>query len=213
MTVDPADHRSRPWRVHALARDFRLLDAWRLPIEADPARGDTFDEFYRLFVAGGLETESAAANALVALRAWLGRILRFEPPGERLPIPGCAETSVAARLDAADRARDRAAAFAPPAERIDFRPIYVFEDEALVEVSNRTIHALVHVGWVDAPGPAGAGRKTAELGVYVKSRGRLSDLYMSLIGPFRHLVVYPAWFASIRRRWEGRPRRDAQLSR
>jgi hypothetical protein len=40
--------------------------------------------------------------------------------------------------------------------------------------------------------------------VYVKSRGWFSDFYMALIGPFRHLVVYPAWFARIRRRWEAR---------
>jgi hypothetical protein len=40
--------------------------------------------------------------------------------------------------------------------------------------------------------------------VYVKSRGWFSDFYMALIRPFRHLVVYPAWFARIRRRWEAR---------
>lgn len=28
MKVDPARHKSRPWRVHSLAPDFELLDVW-----------------------------------------------------------------------------------------------------------------------------------------------------------------------------------------
>jgi hypothetical protein len=79
--------------------------------------------------------------------------------------------------------------------------VYLFADEALLEISNRTIHALLHLGWVDCD----AGAKTVELAVYIKSRGRWSDAYMAVIQPFRHLFVYPPWIQRLTRRWnEGR---------
>lgn len=89
----------------------------------------------------------------------------------------------------------------PPGPAKDaFKTVYVDDDEALLTISNKTVQALVHVGWIDAPN----GRKTASLAVYVKSVGWFTDFYMALIWPFRHFVVYPAWFSRIRRRWEAR---------
>jgi hypothetical protein len=61
---------------------------------------------------------------------------------------------------------------------------YVLEQEALYELSNDTIHALIHL--------AVTGNGSATLAVYVKSRGLFSRAYMAAIGPFRHLVVYPS---------------------
>jgi hypothetical protein len=37
--------------------------------------------------------------------------------------------------------------------------------------------------------------------VYVKHRGLLGRLYMALIGPFRHLVVYPSLIRAAVTRW------------
>jgi uncharacterized protein DUF2867 len=48
------------------------------------------------------------------------------------------------------------------------------------------------------------GAKTAELAIYVKSRGLRSDAYMALIKPFRHVVVYPAWLGRLSRAWAAR---------
>lgn len=48
MKVDVDVHRSHPWRVHELARDFKLLDVWQYPISADPAQGEDFDAFCRV---------------------------------------------------------------------------------------------------------------------------------------------------------------------
>jgi hypothetical protein len=203
MRLDPTIHRARPWRVHDLARDFTLLDAWRIPIEADPARGDTFADFYRVFVANGVETGSRVANALFRLRFFLGRALGLDRRAAPLPIPGCTETSVAERLTAEDRAANRARDVPAPAQPVDITYVYLFDTEALIEISNRTIHGLLHLGWVDGE----AGGKTVEMAVYVKSRGRMSDGYMALIGPFRHLFVYPPWIRRICRRWDERPRR------
>jgi hypothetical protein len=38
-------------------------------------------------------------------------------------------------------------------------------------------------------------------GVYVRSVGRLTPLYMAAIDPFRRLMVYPSLLRSVRARW------------
>lgn len=186
-------------RLDTLCPDFTVEDRWRIPIEADPARGDDFVAFYRVFVANGLTTDSWAANSLFRLRFALGRALGWDS-GPRAPIPGCAENAVAARLTAADRARDRSTTIALP-DLPGFSPVYLFDDEAMLEVSNKTVHAVIHLAWVDADAP---GKKTVALTVLVKSRGRRTDAYMALIKPFRHRLVYPAWFRAISRAWDAR---------
>ncbi len=40
------------------------------------------------------------------------------------------------------------------------------------------------------------------LGVYVRSVSRFTLLYMTLIDPFRKLIVYPSLLRSARARWE-----------
>jgi hypothetical protein len=57
------------------------------------------------------------------------------------------------------------------------RTVYVFPDEALYELSNDTIHGLLHLGV--------AGDRVW-LAVYVKHRGIASRLYMAAIWPARH---------------------------
>jgi hypothetical protein len=196
LRSEAAHHRARPWRIHRLCADFTLLDVWRIPIDADPSRGEDLAAFYRVFVVNGTATDSRPANALFALRFWLGRVLHLDG-ATPLAIPACDETSVAARLNAGDRTANRLERVALPQHPIHASPIYLYEDEALIEVSNQTIHALLHLGWIDgAPG-----HKTVELAIYVKSRGRMSELYMALIKPFRHRLVYPAWIARICHTW------------
>jgi hypothetical protein len=185
------------FRLEGLAPDFKLLDRWRFPISADPARGEDFLAFYRLFAENGIATDSHIANALFRVRFLLGRLLRLD---RWEAIPGTSETTIAGRLDEDDRRRNRAAEIAIPKQKTDFVPVYLFEDEALIEISNRTIHALLHLGWVDA----GGGRRAPELSIYVKSRGRLSEAYLALIKPFRYLLVYPPWIGRIQRLWRER---------
>ncbi len=91
-----------------------------------------------------------------------------------------------------------------------FEPVYAFADEALLEIANRTIHALLHLSWVETAG----GRRGVVLAIYVKSRGWYSRAYLALIRPFRHLVVYPAWMAHVARSWQAlRPGAPAQRAR
>lgn len=202
VKVDPARHRAQPWRIHALAPDFELLDVWGIPIEADPARGETFDRFFDLAWENGIEAGSAPVRALVWLRSAMGRAFGWERSD--LTIPGTRERTLTERLSEEDRRLDQAPEHPSRETAIErLRLVYRFADEALLEFSNATIAGLLHLGWVDAPGG-----KTAELAVYIKSRGVGSRVYMSLISPFRNWFVYPAWTRHIARLW-----RDRQATR
>jgi hypothetical protein len=105
------------------------------------------------------------------------------------------------RLDAADRARNRFAPAEPsPLPVAKVRPVYRFADEALWEVSNDTVHALMHVSCAVGTAP--------ELAVYIKSRGLFTRLYMAAIWPARHAIIYPSLMAVVERRWIAVPRAE-----
>ena len=54
-------------------------------------------------------------------------------------------------------------------------------DEWAAELSNGTVHAVLHLAWVEQ----GDGRHRGQMGVYIKPRGKLGATYMALIRPFR----------------------------
>ncbi len=190
-TQRPAsDHLSRPWRVHALASDFELLDVWRFALRGDERDFPSFLGFMSDTKALA-DSCSAPARALFALRLRLGRAFGWDRERAALPIPGCSETSLRDRLpDAHERVATRGGA--------EFALVYEEQREALLELSNSTCHALMHLGWVsiDAGGYAG------QMAVYVKHRGRAGRAYMGLIEPFRRWVVYPALTAAVARQWQ-----------
>lgn len=201
VRLDRSLHRREKWKVHELVRDFRLVDLWGFPIRVEARGHGLFREFIALVASTGPSSDSLALEILIKIREWLGRTLGWDRETHVLPIPGCTETSVRDRLSEADRAASHPEWVNPPRQQlVDLRTVYVFENEALFEVSNRTIHALLHFGWCAAHD----GSCTPRMAVYVKSRGLLSDAYMGAIAPFRHWVVYPAWIAGITRRWERR---------
>jgi hypothetical protein len=85
-----------------------------------------------------------------------------------------------------------------------FVPLYRTDDEYASETRNRTVHGILHLGWVDD----GGGRYHGELAVYVRPRGLFGQGYMALIKPFRHWIVYPALMRQLDRAWSSRaPRR------
>ncbi len=73
------------------------------------------------------------------------------------------------------------------------RPLYRTDNEWAAELSNKTVHVIQHLVWIDA----GGDRYRGQLGVYVKPRGWLGSFYLALIGPFRRIIVYPAGIARI----------------
>ena len=90
---------------------------------------------------------------------------------------------------------------APPPPGFDalpFDPLYLLDDEFAAEAANATMHGVLHLGWVPAPG----GGYRGQLAVLVKRNGRLGGAYMAAIRPFRHLIVYPTMTREFARTWE-----------
>jgi hypothetical protein len=69
------------------------------------------------------------------------------------------------------------------------------------EIVNRTVHGVMHLGWVsDATG----GGYRGQMAVYAKPNGLLGTAYMAAIKPFRYMIVYPALMQQIGREWRAR---------
>jgi Protein of unknown function (DUF2867) len=81
---------------------------------------------------------------------------------------------------------------------VSFKSVFLLEDEWAVEMANRTVHSVMHIGWV----PDDDGGYRGQMAVLVKPNGRLGAAYMAAIKPFRYLFVYPALMRSIERDWQ-----------
>jgi hypothetical protein len=90
----------------------------------------------------------------------------------------------------------------PDFDALPFRPLYLLGDEFAAEIANRTMHGVLHLGWV----PDGRGGYRGQMAVLVKPNGLLGSAYMATIRPFRHLIVYPATIRQIERAWRKRTR-------
>jgi hypothetical protein len=77
----------------------------------------------------------------------------------------------------------------------------LLDDEWALEIANRTVHGVLHLGWV----PDDAGGYRGQMAVLVKPNGVLGTIYMAAITPFRHLIVYPSMLREIGRAWTRRP--------
>ena len=182
-------HFAHPWRVQTLAADFELLDVWRFEVQLDADRG--FDAFLDTYWEA---IHAVERSVLGRARVAIGRMMGWDDAPNSRTIPGCSERLIAERLDATDRARNRFAADEPsPLPVAKVRPVYRFDDEVLYEVSNDTVHALMHVSCALGAAP--------ELAVYIKSRGLLTRLYMAAIWPARHAIIYPSLMSHVERRW------------
>jgi hypothetical protein len=184
-------HTSRPWRIHELAGDFRLEDVWALPTPGGP------DDFSLLVegIAGGDpgQGSSRAARALWAIRWKLGEIFRWDDPEDGL---GSRVVTLRDRLPA----DLREASPGPQFDELPFTSLYLLDDEWAAEIANKTVHGIMHIGWV----PDGRGGFRGEMAVYVKPNGLFGAAYMAAIRPFRHLIVYPPMLRQIEREWRER---------
>ncbi|HEX5983801.1 MAG TPA: DUF2867 domain-containing protein [Solirubrobacterales bacterium] len=197
-----AEHESRPLRIHDLVSDFTLEDVWALPTRGGPEDFEALLEMVGSF--DPTQADSRAARFLWDLRdrlgAWFG-LGEISTPADRqasggLKIPGTDETSLRDRLPPDLRGTAAGMSFDP----LPFVPLYRTEREAAAEISNRTVHGVAHLAWVERDDGGYEGR----MAVYVKPRGALGSAYMALIKPFRYLVVYPALMRQIERAWERR---------
>ncbi len=199
MRLANSEHESHAWRITEVAPDFRLEDAWELP-----AQGGARDFASLLEVVGSLDpsaAESRATRALFSIRYRIGGWLGWDEPRPSASRAERAETTLSARLP-----RDlRGTTAGVQLRSSDFTPLYRTDVEWAAELSNRTVHAVMHLAWVDR----GEGRYRGQMGVYVKPRGRFGSAYMAAIAPFRHLIVYPALMREIDRGWQARRRSPA----
>src|SRR6185503_9564866 len=81
----------------------------------------------------------------------------------------------------------RQAPAGPKFEKLPFTSVYLLDNEWAAEVANRTVHGVMHIGWV----PDQAGGYRGQMAVLVKPNGLLGNAYMAAIRPFRHQIVYP----------------------
>jgi hypothetical protein len=202
MRLPNAAHEAHSWHIGRIAHDFELLDVWALPVEG--AAGD-FAAF--LEMVASFEPDSGRLGitaALFRVRERLGDWLGWDEEGRELPIPGCAESSLRARLPDDLRRTAELVALPVGGERAGgFVPLYRTEREWAAEISNATVHGVVHLGWMELAN----GRYGAQMAVYVKPRGTLGRVYLAGIAPLRHLVVYPALMRAAGRAWQQRRRR------
>ncbi|HXA42085.1 MAG TPA: DUF2867 domain-containing protein [Candidatus Solibacter sp.] len=204
MRLPNAVHESRPWRIHEIAPDFTLEDVWALPIDGEATDFETWLDLVLAF--DPTKPRSVAARTLWRVRdllgrCGLGRIAALVDDGRShaqgaLAIPGTVEHSLVGRLP--DDLRNTVADL--HFDAMPFMPLYRTDVEFAAEVSNRTVHGVMHLAWVDQ----GEGRYQGQMAVYVKPRGPLGKGYMALIKPFRYWVVYPALMRQVERVWSDR---------
>jgi hypothetical protein len=191
MRLPDTAHTDRPWRIHELTRDFRLEDVWALPTPGGP---DDFPRLVQLFASSDpSQSSSRAARTLFAIRWKLGELFGWDD----------ADSGVGSRVPTL---RDRMPADllnAPPGpdvHALPFIPLYFTDDEWAAEVANKTMHGVLHVGWVRDE----RGGYRGQMAVLVKPNGLLGNGYMAAIAPFRHLMVYPPMLREIGRKWRAR---------
>jgi len=192
MTLPKSAHTSRPWRIHEITPDFRLEDVWALPT---PGGRDDFPLLVEALATSDPEKQSPSrlARALWALRWKLGELFGWDDEdtglGSRVP-------TLRDRLPA--DLRDGPSG--PDFPALPFTPLYFLDDEFAAEVANKTVHGVIHLGWVSD----GAGGYRGQMAVLVKPNGLFGNVYMAAIKPFRHLIVYPPMVREIGRVWATR---------
>lgn len=188
LQLPSSAHSARPWRIHELTRDFWLEDVWALPTPGGP---DEFPRLVQSIAAGELsQGTSRVARTLWEIRWRLGELLGWDDAGSGL---GTRVRTLAERMP-----EDlRSARSGPRFETLPFTSLYLLEDEWAAELANRTVHGVMHIGWVadDSGGYRG------QMAVLVKPNGLLGASYMAAIKPFRHLIVYPSMMRGLERTW------------
>lgn len=180
---------SRPWRIHEVTPDFAVEDVWALPTFG---RHDELDRLVRGFTSGTRDESARTYRALFAARWAIGRVLGWDR----------AEHGVGRRVESL---RDRlpadllAGRRGPDFATVPFRAVYQTDTEYVAELANRTVHALMHIGWVPVDDRSRTHR--AVMTALVRPDGVLGRAYLTAIKPLRRAVVYPQLLRAIGREW------------
>ncbi|MGB3684300.1 MAG: DUF2867 domain-containing protein [Ornithinimicrobium sp.] len=198
MKLPDKVHKSRTWRIHEIASGFALEDVWALPARGGPA---DFTQLVDTFAsldpdAGG----SRPARALWRARWQLGRWFGWDRPAVGASALDDAETALSHRVPEDLRHSAEELHFAS----LPFSPLILTDDEMAAQISNRTVHAIVHLAWVDK----GDQNYQGQMAVYAKPHSTFGAGYMLAIKPFSHWVVSPALLRQIEHGYNARLRAD-----
>ena len=196
MKLPDSEHTSRPWRIHEITQDFRLEDVWALPTPGGEHDFPLLAEMMASFDPA--ESSPGAVRVLFAIRWKVGELLGWDGPDSGL---GSRTPTLRDRLPAELRETPSV----PGSNDLPFSPLYLTDDEWALEIANRTVHGVLHLGWV--PDEKSGGYR-GQMAVLVKPNGLLGKAYMAAITPFRHLIVYPAMLRAIEREWREQVRRS-----
>ncbi|KNX39002.1 DUF2867 domain-containing protein [Luteipulveratus halotolerans] len=191
MRLPTTEHIRRPWRIHEIAPDFEVEDVWALPTPGGP---DDLPRLIAQITSGGDWPDNAPLPVRFVWEArWkIGTVLRLDRKRDEV---GSRVASLRDRLPADLAVVPRG----PDFPTLPFTPVYELPDEWAAEMANRTVHTIMHIGWV-ADADADGGHR-GQMAVLVKPNGRFGAAYMQLIKPFRYWLVYPALMKVIGRGW------------
>ncbi|WP_152365979.1 DUF2867 domain-containing protein [Microlunatus speluncae] len=188
MGLPKSAYTSRPWRMHEIAPEFTVEDVWELPTRGGP------EEFPRVVDAIFGSRFPEGAPALVRF-LWAARWKLGEWFGLDDEDGGLDARVQSLRKRLPDDLRSADAAYA---ELGPFSRIFQTDAEFAAELANRTVHTVMHLGWVPDPQ---RGVHYALMTVLVRPNGRLGAGYLAAIKPLRHLFVYPALLRQIEQQW------------
>lgn len=192
MQINENKHYQHPWISHELMKDFEVEDVWQFPVELSEKHN--IQLFQTEMMEGLAEIqEKGLPGFLFKVRFFVGRIFGWDEEEREHPplIPGSIRERYA-------HANNIPAQDLIDAGSADFIPVYRTKEESLAEIQNATVHAGLHLGKV----PHENGNYTVQMAVYVKPNGFLGKMYMALIKPFRHTIVYPVMIRNTGKRWE-----------
>jgi hypothetical protein len=190
VQADPNEYSQLNLRAHSLLADVQLHDVWLAELEGG-GPGRTIADALFCFTPQIATSANAAVKRLFAIRRVVGRISGWDRNVSRWD-----DELYSHRLTDEDRERSRIKPGTP--DQI-FRTVYVFENEALSEVRNATVHAFSSL----------ALRETLHgyrlyWAMYVKPIGPWTSTYMRVIDPFRRAIIYPAVINRITNEWRTR---------
>jgi Protein of unknown function (DUF2867) len=174
----------------------------RLPAQghmgtADAGRPDGFPRLVQWWASRDDPSQAAASCAvctLWAIRWKAGELLGWDGPDVG---PGPERPTLHDRLPA----DLREAPSGPDFAALPFTSLYLTGDEWAAEIANRTVHGIMHLGWI----PDGTGGYHGQMAVLVKPNGLFGTGYMAAIAPLRRLIVYPPMLREIGRGWRALP--------
>jgi hypothetical protein len=177
------------WRIRDLTRDFVLEDVWELPGEG---RKEDFPRLVEMICTMDPEQEAGGLTKLLWAARWkIGGLLGWDDDDGGL---GTRVTSLRERLPEDLRDTDP-----PTFAKLPFSSLYVTDQEFAGEIANKTMHGVVHLGWV--PSPTSPDLYRVQMAVLVKPNGLTGKAYMLAIRPFRVLIVYPSLMRNGQAMW------------